>query len=240
MDKTLNTFTQNLNETFEERLSSVFLYGSCATENCSKSFSNINIMVIIKDLKAEDLKKAHSFTTNFAKKAKYLPIFMDREEWFNSADVYPIEYSDIKDRYKILYGENLIDGIDVEKTHLRIQCEQEVKNLLIRLRQTYLAKSPDKKALKSLIQTSSKTFMVIFRTILKLANEQVPTPHEEVVKLFCEKINTGNYVDKDLFINILEFRKNPKAIKDCNLDNIIQKLIDSTNYVLKYVDKIKD
>jgi len=247
MQKILETLTEKLKETFNDRLSSVFLYGSCATEDYTEfkeTFSDINLIVIIKDLTAVDLKKAHIFVKNFTKKSKYMPIFMDKDEWFNSQDVYPIEYSDIKERYKILCGENLIDGLNIEKKDLRLQCESEVKNLLIRLRQNYLAKSSgnwaDKRALKALIQASSKTFMVIFRTVLRLSNEAVPKNHNDVVRFFWEKFKANELdFDGELFLKILEFRKNPKVIKDNDLENVVHKLIDSTNCVLKYVDKLE-
>jgi len=243
MEKTISKLTENLKETFRERLSSFFLYGSCASEDYTKN-SDINMMVIIKDLTACDLKKSHKFVKNFTNKSKSLPIFMDKEEWFNSADVYPIEYSDIKDRYKILFGENLIDGLNIEKKDLRLQCETEVKNLLVRLRQNYLAKSSnswaDKIAIQKLIQSSSKTFMVVFRTVLRLSDEAVPKNNSDVVRFFWEKFKVqGIDFDGELFLKILEYRKNQKAIKASELEAVIQKLIDSTNCVLKYVDKLE-
>lgn len=242
MDKYLNTLTDNLKEIFKTRLSSVFLYGSCAVEDCSKSFSDINLMVIIENLCAADLKKAHKCVEKFVKSAKYLPIFMDKEEWFNSCDVYAIECSDIRERNKIIYGENLIDNLNIDKKNLRLQCETELKNLLIRLRQTYLAKSNDKKVLKNLIYMSSKTFMVIFRTILRLLNEPVPIQHADVVMKFSDKVkecNCGIDFDCEMFLKILEFRSKPKHIKNEEFELIIQKLIDTTNSVLKYVDKLE-
>jgi len=240
MEKFLNNFVENLKEQFNERLSSVFLYGSCAVEDCSRTFSDINLMVIIKDLRAVDLKNAHKASEKYTKDAKYLPIFMDKEEWLNSCDVYPIEYSDIKDRHKIVHGENLIEDLNIEKKYLRLQCEQETKNLLIRLRQTYLAKSTDKTAIKNLIKTSSKTFVVIFRTILRLSNEKVPTTHFDVIRNFSQKMKSNEIeFDSELFEKILEFRKNEKAVKNDELETLIQKMIDTTNSVLKYVDKLE-
>lgn len=239
MDKLLNELIENLKKTFDERLSSVFLYGSCAVEDCSRYFHDLNLMVIIEKLKAEDLKNSHPFVKKFAQKGKYLPIFMDKEEWFNSCDVYAIECADIQDRHKILYGEDLINSLGVERSNLRFQCEQETKSLLIRLRQTYLGHAQNKKAVKEIIRLSSKTFVVIFRTILRLLDEKVPTTHNDVVKLFSEKIKIhGIDFDYELFSKVLEFRTNPKVITDKELDTVIEKLIDTTNSVLKYVDKI--
>lgn len=236
MEKILNNFIENLKEIFKERLSSVFLYGSCAIEEITKD-SDLNSIVIIENLQAHDLKKAHKEVVNFRKKTKSCPLLMDKDEWFNSSDVYAIECSDIKERYKILYGENLIDTINYDKSHLRFQCEQETKNLLIRLRQTYLINVNNKRVMRDLIRSASRTIMVILRTILRLKNLEVPKSHKDVVLSIFENINDLN-LNKELFLNILEFRINIKAISEKDFEDIVQKLINTTNNVLKYVDKL--
>lgn len=238
MEKILNNFIEETKKIFKDRLTTIFLYGSCAVEDCSKSFTDLNVMVVVNNLCAKDLEDAHKISVQFAKKAKLLPIFMDEDEWYNSSDVYAIEYSDIKERHKILFGKDVIESLQVDKYHLRIQCEREAKNLLVQLRQNYLAKSGDKKALKNIILQSSKTFVVIFRTILKMLDMQVPTSHEDVVKCFSDKLTTEGF-DKDLFLCILEFRKGSNCINSKDLTSVMQKLIDSIDYVLKYVDKLE-
>jgi len=239
MEKMLNEFVDDLKVTFKDRLSSVFLYGSCAVGECENASSDVNLMVIIKDLRAQDLKTANPIVKKIIKQTKSLPIFMDKDEWFNSCDVYAIEYSDIKDRNKMLFGEDLISSLNVDKKDLRLQCEQEVKNLLIRLRQVYLSKTDDKKSLKNVIKLSSKNFIIIFRTILKLIGETVPNQHKNVVTLLAEKIqNQGFNFDCEMFFKILEFRETSKGISDSEVEDVIEKLIDTTNSVLKYVDKL--
>lgn len=238
-EKLINDFVEKMKTLYEDRLSSVFLYGSCAVGECENKFSDINLIVIIKDLNSSDLKRANESVKPFLKEKNPLPIFMDKDEWFNSSDVYAMEYSDIKDRNKILYGENLIDELQIEKKDVRFQCEQETKNLLIKLRQTYLGQSHDKNTLKTAIKMSSKTFLVIFRAVLKLLGETVPTKHVDVIKLFAEKINSEKEImDVKMFERILEFRENPKEIDDKETEIFLQRLIDTTNYVLKYVDKL--
>lgn len=239
MEKMLNNFIEDLKKLFNERLSSVFLYGSCAVGECENSFSDINLMVIVKDLCASDLKSANPIINKVVKETKSLPIFMDKDEWFNSSDVYAIECSDIQDRHKILFGENLITVLNIERNDIRLQCEREVKNLLIRLRQAYLSKTKDKNALKNVIKFSSKSFVIVFRTILKLCGETVPKIHKDVIKCFSEKIKShGIDFDCDMFLRIFEFRENSRVIKDGEIETVISNLIDTTNSVLKYVDKL--
>lgn len=234
MIKITSNLIQNLKEVFGEKLISVILYGSCASDECENEFSDINTIVIIDKLLAIDLKNANPALKDFMKTKHPLPLFMDKEEWFNSCDVYPIEYSDIKDRYRILYGEDVVKSLVFEKTNLRLQCEHETKNLLIKLRQNYLAQSNDLKAIEKLLKTTSKSFFALFRAILRLTNEDVIFNHEKTINLLSEKVK----IDKDVFLKILELRLNAKAILKNEYEITVQKLIDSTNKILKYIDRM--
>jgi len=244
MNKKIDNLIKNLKETFNDKLVSVILYGSCVSDDCDDEFSNINTIVIIDNLEAIDLKNAYGAVKEFSKNRLWglfpyhknpAPLFMDKDEWFNSCDVYPIEYSDIKARYKILLGEDVVAPLDLEKTNLRHQCEYEVKNLLIKLRQNYVINSNDKKEIEHLLKISSKSFFAVFRAILRLTDENIPFEHSKVIDLLSQKAT----IDKDAFLSILHLRKNPNAIAKKDYEITIQKLIDSTDEILKYVDKIK-
>lgn len=232
--KVTTNLVSKLQEVFNERLVSVILYGSCASNECENEFSDINTIIIIDKLLASDLKAASPALKDFMKTKNPLPLFMDKDEWFNSCDVYPIEYSDIKSRYKILYGEDIVAPLILEKSNLRLQCEHETKNLLIKLRQNYLAKPNDIKAIENLIKVSSKSFLAIFRAVLRLTSDDIPSSHKEVIDMLNGRIQ----IDKTVFYKILEFRIDSKAIKKDEFESIIQKLIDSIDEILKYVDKV--
>lgn len=232
--KSLGNLIENLKDTFGEKLVSVILYGSCASNACENNFSDINLIVVINNLLAVDLKNAAVALKDFQKTKNPLPLFMDKEEWFNSCDVYPIEYLDIKERYSILYGEDIVKPLEVEKCNLRLQCEHEIKNLLIKLRQNYLAQSNNLKATEELLKKSSKSFFALFRAILRLTQDTVPFEHAQAIDSLAEKVT----IDKEVFLKLLDLRANSKAISKNEHEITIQKLIDSTNEVLKYIDKI--
>lgn len=243
MNKKIDNLINDLKEIFNERLTSVILYGSCVTGDCESDFADINTIVVVDNLEAIDLKNSYSavkqFSTNylwgiFSYHKHPAPLFMDKAEWFNSCDVYPIEYSDIKARFKILYGEDLVTSLNLEKKNLRHQCEYEMKNLLIKLRQNYIAKSSDKKEIEHLLKISSKSFFAIFRAILRLTEDSVPFNHKKVIDLLSQKVK----IEKEVFLKILELRTNSKAIYKKDYEQAVQKMIDSADEVLKYVDKL--
>jgi len=236
MDKIINSLIDDLKNIFRERIVSVILYGSYASGDYHKGISDINLIIILDKLEAKDLKIAYPAIKKWKKTKNPAPLFMDRAEWPTSCDVYAIEYSDIKDRHKLLYGEDIVSSLTVEKNHLRLQCESEIKNLLVRLRQSYLANSDNVKVIDNVIKKSSTSFIAVFRAVLRILEERVPPSHREVIDLFASKVN----IDKDIFIEILELREKNKEIPKDKIENILQKLIDSLYQALIYIDKIKN
>lgn len=232
--KITGNLINELKDIFKEKLVSVILYGSCAEDKCENEFSDINLIIVIDNLLAMDLKKATLLLKDLIKVNNSIPLFMDKDEWFNSCDSYPIEYFDIKDRYRILYGDDIVKPLVLDKKNLRLQCEHEVKNLLIRLRQGYLANSNNFKAIEALLKASSKSFFALFRAALRLTEDKVSFDHKATIDYLAGKVN----IDKGTFLTLLDFRANPKVIKKDEYDITIQKLIDSTNEVLKYIDKV--
>jgi len=71
--KTTGSLIQNLQDTFGEKLVSVILYGSCASSSCENNFSDINLIVVIDNLLAIDLKNAAAVLKDFRKpKTRFL------------------------------------------------------------------------------------------------------------------------------------------------------------------------
>lgn len=235
MEKLSDILIEDLKSLLGEKLYSVVLYGSSATDEEKTKFSDINIAILVDKLTASDLKTVSPAIKKWMKTKNPLPLFMDKDEWFNSCDVYPIEYSDIIARHKILFGEDVVSPLKIDKSLLRLQCEAEAKNLLIRLRQSYLANSGNAKELENIIKYSSKSFIALFRGVLSLTLIRLPKTKEEIVN----RIAARTKINKEIFIKIIAFRNDSKIFEKNEYDRIIQVLIDSIYQVLIYVDKIK-
>ncbi|PYP62885.1 MAG: hypothetical protein DMD37_08220, partial [Gemmatimonadetes bacterium] len=75
------------------------------------------------------------------------PLILTAAEWRGSADVFPIEYEDIRAAHRVLAGRDPWPGITVRRDDTRRQLEQELKGKLVRLRQAYAATREDGPAL---------------------------------------------------------------------------------------------
>jgi hypothetical protein len=89
-------------------------------------------------------------------------------EWRSSSDVFPMEYADILERHRVLYGHDATEGIRVEKSHLRLQVEQQALGKLLHLRRGAMAAGDDAGEQLDLLEASLSAIMVVFRGVVRL------------------------------------------------------------------------
>src|SRR5436190_103656 len=103
------------------------------------------------------------------------PRTLTMSEWRGSSDIFPMEYADILERHRVLFGEAPFDGISVDRKDLRLQLEQEAMGKLIKLRQGVLASGNDGQRQLELLAASVSSVMVVFRAFLRLRGAAPPT-----------------------------------------------------------------
>ena len=67
-----------------------------------------------------------------------MPRFFTTELMNQSSDVFPIEFLDIRTTHVILHGTDPLADLEIRRDHLRLQCERELREKLMRLREGYV------------------------------------------------------------------------------------------------------
>jgi hypothetical protein len=153
----------------------VVLSGSAAAGEHIPKRSDYNVLVLAESLRLERLRAAAAVARAWAEGHNPAPMTMTPAEWRRSADIFPMEYSDILDRHRILYGELPVAGLRVEPRYLRLQLEQESMGKLLKLRQGILAAGGDARRQIDLLGASLSTIMVILRAVVRLHGERPAT-----------------------------------------------------------------
>jgi hypothetical protein len=174
---TLDELVTQLRAAYGDRLASVVLYGSAAGGDHIPSRSDYNVLVLLSGDGAAPLAVTPSAGVTAVARAwreagNPPPMTMTLEEWRRSADIFPMEYADILDRNRVLYGAAPFDGITVAPADLRLQLEQQVMGKLLQLRQGALLAGTDGKRQTELVAASLSTMMVLFRAVLRLHGER--------------------------------------------------------------------
>lgn len=190
--KSLDKFLADVKNILGENLVSVIAFGSQAQNDQVKN--NLNLAIITNRLTAEELYDLSAPVKKWVKAKNPIPVIMNREEWYSSFDVYTIEYSDMKENYRILLGEDLVSELRIDKYYLRLQCEFEMKNLLLKYKNNFLLNIKSDKEMKRVLNNVIKTLVVIFRSILRLHDSAVPYRAVDIIEFASRYLSFNKVV----------------------------------------------
>lgn len=177
---TLEQLVTQLRNVYGNELRAVVLYGSAAAGEHIPKRSDYNVLVIVESLGLDRLRAAAAVAGAWGESGNPPPLTLTAKEWRGSADIFPMEYADLLERHKVLYGDPQLDGLRVQLSDLRLQLEQEAMGKLLKLRQGVLASGGDDKGMTELLAASLSTIMVIFRAVIRLHGAVPPVDNLEV------------------------------------------------------------
>lgn len=180
-------FARRLADAYGTDLVLVLLYGSAARGDYREGVSDLNLLVVVRELDAAALRRGTALAREWVTERNPPPLMLSEAEWLSSADVFAIEYSDMRDAHVVLHGTDPFGAVRIHWRDLRLQTERELKSKKIQLRERYLfsADAPDE--LGRLLMQSFPTFLTLFRSALRLAGAEVPRDPERVIDAVAER-----------------------------------------------------
>ncbi|MEI9814845.1 MAG: hypothetical protein WDO18_20375 [Acidobacteriota bacterium] len=139
------------------------------------------------------------------------PLLMSEEEVYNSADSFPIEFRDMQQRRRVLYGPDPIADLKIENTHYRTQVEHELRAKLLRLRQQGAAVLSDGPALLALCAESVSTFCVLGRHALTLSGGAPDVDRRALVRQLAARI-PADLASFETLLDIREGKGSPSTV----------------------------
>ena len=180
--KTAEELATALKETLGSRLVAFLLYGSTARGTHVTGRSDVNTLLIVDTVDEGLFAAIEPVVSAWSKGGHPAPILLSDAEWRDSADVFAIEYEDMREAHRLLAGRDPWPGIRVERGDVRRQLEHELMGKLVRLRQAYAALHEDPKQLARVIVGSAGGFFTMLRSVLRLAGRPTPASPAELVR----------------------------------------------------------
>ncbi|MEK7204448.1 MAG: hypothetical protein AAB254_02975 [candidate division NC10 bacterium] len=171
MEQLLRKFVQETQDLYGEDLVAVFLYGSAAADEHVPGRSDINVAVILRRLTAALLRKASGSLRNWHRQGFATPLFLDPDTLHASLDAFPIEFLDMQERHRTLWGPDVLADLHIGRGNLRFQCEQELRGKLLKLCQSYVESAHTPTELERILGIAVPSIVVLARTLLRLGGE---------------------------------------------------------------------
>jgi len=232
--KRVSWYVYELYKIHTDNLLSVILYGSAVDADFDIKWSNINIVLVFKNIGAGTLQKSLHIIDKGRKKKIIAPLFFTHQHIKTSSDTFPMEFLEIKDKHLLLYGEDAFGQLEVDGKNLRLECEQQIKSMLIKLRQSYLEVGLARKGLEKMLHESFRSLMPILRTILRLKSEDIPQTKEELI----EKSSSIVSFRKDIFLALLKDKQGDEKIGGKEAISFFDDYLIELAKIAQYVDGI--
>ena len=180
----VESLAQAVSDALGPRLVSLILYGSAARGSGAhvSGRSDINTLLICDAVDDDLFVRLGAPVRGWTRAGNPAPLILTEREWRESADVFAIEYEEMREAHRVLAGRDPWSGVRVVRADVRRQLEQELMGKLVRLRQAYLALHGDRKALSRAIVASTASFFTMLRATLRLAGTAPPQGAEALVR----------------------------------------------------------
>jgi predicted nucleotidyltransferase len=186
-DSNLQELVNRLQQACSDDLVSIVLFGSAAREDFHEEFSDVNLLVVMQQLKPSSLTGISTVLHWWSHQEKLRPpMVMTVEELRESADVFAIELLDIKASHKMLFGPDVVADIQVPMNLHRVEVEHELRTTLLRLRQHLLLSPDNEDELRAVLAKSVTSVLTLFRHALIVVGENPPHAKPQLLERASE------------------------------------------------------
>lgn len=202
-DHALQDLVRGLQSAWAENLRSVIVFGSFASGDVLEGTSTMNVLVLAQTLAAEALSQIAAPLQAWLDNGHAVPVFMKPAELRDMARVLPIEFLDIVDHHRVVFGESPFTAFTPDTAHLRTQIEHDLTVHLVRLRRAYPSVSGQEATANALLAESLPSVWTLCRALLRLRGLKTPVAKADAAR----QISIDAHLDPALIDRLEEFRK---------------------------------
>jgi hypothetical protein len=152
---------QDLQHIFGERLQALVAYGR-------PDASPAPCLALVRAITAADLDECASRVASWHRAGCATPLLLTKDEFAGSLDAFPIEYGEIIETHRVVFGVDPFVGLTIRTEDLRRECETLVKSHLVHLRENYIECRGRQSDVSALVAEASPHFALILRRLATL------------------------------------------------------------------------
>ena len=228
-------FVQRARQAAGDNLVSVILYGSAAEGEFHPEYSDLNLLCVLQDASFPSLAKMSDVADWWQRKKHRPPLTLTKPDLQASADVFSIEFLDMKQRYRVLHGEDVLRDLAVPMDLHRRQLEYELREKLFLLRQHVLMAAAHDRQLWEVMLRSLSSFTTLFRHVLVELGERERKHSRDAVSELASRLN----FDASVFVTLMDVRAKKTDRGQCSARELAGRYLAGIEKVAVAVDTMK-
>jgi predicted nucleotidyltransferase len=234
-EEIVKEFVNKLRGPAGPNLVSVILYGSAAEGEFHPEYSDLNLLCLVRDASFASLAKIAEVMEWWRGKKHHPPLVLTPEELKATADVFSIEFVDMKQRYRVLWGDDVLKNLDIPMHLHRSQLEYELREKLFLLRQHVMLAGANEKQLWEVMLQSLTSFTTLFRHVLVELGKVGRQHSLDAVRELGSKVN----FDSSAFVQLIEVRAKKIDRKQLRAADVAARYLGAIENVAAAVDTMQ-
>ena len=231
--KKLDEFVTRVREAAGLNVESIILFGSAVSGDFHPGLSNLNVLCVLRDSSFAALQTLAPVAKWWEREKQPPPLCMTRRELERSTDVFTIELLDMQQHHRVLFGENVVQGLKISTNVHRVQVEYELREKLILLRQQLLLASGNDSRLWDLLLHAVPSFGTLFRHALIALGDASPSSRREAVDALAKRVR----FDLSAVHLALDVRERKADRKTIDVNDLAARFLAAVERVTSAVDE---
>ncbi len=193
-------------------LAGVVLFGSAARGRYRAGNSDINVVVLLHSAAEPELARIAPALRTARRAAAVVPMLLTPGDVARAAEAFPTKFLDIQRHHVVLAGADPFAALDIPRESLRLRVEQELNNLLLRLRNRYVTFEDDAVMAAQSLARAARPLAVCLQAMLRLAGKDSPDRTDAIL----EAAAAAFALDRESLSRMAELRQKPAPIAGMN------------------------
>ncbi len=192
MRDAIQRYSQLLRESAGADFKSLTLFGTIVAGGFDPAKHVARSVVVLERIDLDKLRRLADHGKQLGKDHISAPLMMTAEYIAGSLDTFPLEFLEIQQKHVTIIGPDPFADLSFEQEHVRLQCERELKRVLIALRQGLLTAAGRDQFLAALERDAAEGLVRTMRGLLWLSGDKAAKKAVDVVtaveKLYDRKL----------------------------------------------------
>lgn len=184
----LDRFQTQAQVVLGENLASLVVFGEAAASSDGSLERPVEAMIVLRSIDLPTLNQVRRVVMGARREIELLPLILSPDDLQRSTDVFPVKFQTMKWHHLLLCGEDLLSDLEIDREHLRLRAEQEIKNLLFRLRRFYIERSHRGELLESTLARGAHSLLRNLSVLLYLRTGEVLATEAAIVARSAEDL----------------------------------------------------
>lgn len=233
--ETLRSYVTDVMALFGPSLEAVILYGSAARGEYLSGRSNINLLLLLAKHDIGALQRYGKEHRRWSKEHIVVPLFLNEEELRSSVALFPLEFLEIKEQHVLLAGRDPFPTLAIDVRNLLVQCEQEIRGNLLRLRQRFVEGAGKPETVEILLPLSFTALLPCLRGLFRLLKIPIPRMTEALL----ESLQPGLGVDPVTFQDVLHLKRGLISPGALEMPRLFERYVSSLQTLIERVEQLK-